>query len=548
MAASNPNDSTAPPPEAIAPQMQESSSNWSVLPTELAAVRPQRVAFVALLYAGLYAVAWGSAVTYWTFFANTDPGWVSDHSTLGAERFPVDLVAAVVSIAGALAIAWFAQRGKLNDKLCMVSMLLQVDGAFGIAIAEQWNIIYAPEDIVPGMGVSWVAFWVLLYPLLVPTVPKRALVGSLMAATMGPLATALSIYGTDYEPTTAKVFFMHFPNYIAVGVAYVAARWVYALGKTASTARRLGSYDLVDRIGRGGMGEVWRARHALLKRPAALKLIRPERLRSRTYEDATTLRKRFEREAQATAVLQSPHTVTLYDYGVSDDGTFYYVMELLQGFDLESLVERFGPQSPERVAHILMQAASSLADAHQNGLVHRDIKPANIYASKAGLDLDVVKVLDFGLVKSISADGSQQDTRLTGEGIASGTPAYMAPEVGLGEADVDGQVDIYALGCVAYWLLTGQLVFRGETPMKTVIRHIHDEPIPPSRISELDIPESLEQVIMAMLAKNPKDRPTARELRGLLCGTGLANQWSPMRRFDWWQRNAPDVLAKPCER
>lgn len=524
------------------------SSSWSVLPTELRAAQGGRIARVALLYAAVYSLAWGTFYAYVVYFheellASPLMQLISrEQLGEGIGRYPLDLIVPPIAIGLALALwAYVRKRGE-TAHLCGLSMALQVDGAFGIAIAEHWRIVFQPEGLVTG-GVSWVAFWVLMYPLLVPTVPKRALFGSLLAATMGPLATWLATLGTTYQPTAAQLFFLHFPNYVAVGVAYFASRYLFALGRTASKARRLGAYELVERIGRGGMGEVWRASHALLKRPAAVKLIRPERLGGSSFEDANTMLRRFEREAQATALLGSPHTVTLYDYGTSEDGTFYYVMELLDGFDLETLVERFGPQDSARVASILFQMATSLADAHEHGLIHRDVKPANVFVSRQGIELDFVKVLDFGLVKSTDSEGISDATKLTVDGVASGTPAYMAPEIGLGEHDVDGKVDVYAMGCVAYWLLTGHLLFDATSPMKMLLRHIQDNPVPPSQISELPVDPALEQIVMDCLQKSPADRPTARDVAMKLCSSGLSAQWGPPKAYAWWSRYAPDFVA-----
>src|SRR4029079_11409597 len=209
------------------------------------------------------------------------------------------------------------------------------------------------------------------------------------------------------------------------------------------------------------MGEVWRARHRLLIRPAAIKLIR-QRAQGTMSSDPELLVRRFEREARATAALTSPHTVQLYDFGVAEDGRLYYVMELLDGLDLDTLVRQHGPLPPERVVHFLRQVCSALQDAHANGLVHRDIKPANVVVSRAGTTFDFVKVLDFGLVKLDGARvADKKAIDLSTEDSWSGTPGYMAPEVVLGAGDTDHRVDLYALGCVAYWLLTGTRVLPG---------------------------------------------------------------------------------------
>src|SRR6185436_8038121 len=201
------------------------------------------------------------------------------------------------------------------------------------------------------------------------------------------------------------------------------------------------------------------------------------------------------------AALSSPHTIQLFDFGATNDGTFYYVMELLIGRDLESLIREFGPMPADRAVFLLRQVCHSLADAHARGLIHRDIKPANIYVCRNGLEYDFVKVLDFGLVKFKGPDA----VRLTAEhaGQTSGTPAYMAPEIILGEADVDRRADVYALGCVAYFLLTGQLVFEADSPMKMLMQHMHARPVPPSQRSELPIPRELDELVLACLEKDP---------------------------------------------
>ena len=283
----------------------------------------------------------------------------------------------------------------------------------------------------------------------------------------------------------------------------------------------MGSYRLTELLGRGGMGEVWRAEHRLLARTAAIKLVRPEVLGASNEADVKLALRRFEREARATAALNSPHTIRLYDFGTTNDGAFYYVMELLSGRDLESMVREFGPLPAERVVYLLRQVCHSLADAHARGLVHRDIKPANIYVCRMGLDYDFIKVLDFGLVKFRGSTADQ--TLVTGDHPTTGTPAYMAPEVILGAADVDRRADVYALGCVAYYLLTGQLVFEADTPMKMLMHHVQTKPEPPSARTELPIPRDLEELVMACLEKDPEKRPPdAEHLYRLSVGCNVA--------------------------
>ena len=302
-------------------------------------------------------------------------------------------------------------------------------------------------------------------------------------------------------------------------------------------ARELGSYRLRERLGAGGMGEVWRAEHRMLARPAAIKLIRPEVLGAKDADSRQVLVQRFEREAQATALMRSAHTVELYDFGVTDEGTFYYVMELLDGLDLAELVRRTGPVPAERAVHFLRQMCDSLAEAHEAGLIHRDIKPANVYACHHGRRLDFVKVLDFGLVKhGVRGDDVPDD--LTADRLAGGTPAFMSPEQALGETGVDGRSDLYAVGCVAYWLLTGTVVFEGRTAMETILMHVNREPEPPSRRTALPIPRDLEAIVLACLAKSADARPqTADELTARLDSVRLNSEWTAVRAREWWQEH-----------
>jgi DNA-binding NtrC family response regulator len=298
----------------------------------------------------------------------------------------------------------------------------------------------------------------------------------------------------------------------------------------------LGLYRLMEKLGEGGMGEVWRARHQLLARPCAVKLIRPELLGEKSREAAT---QRFRLEARTIARLSSPNTVRLYDFGVSDTGSFYFVMELLTGVDLASLVQRFGALPPDRVVAVLRQACRSLAEAHAVGMLHRDIKPQNLFLCRQGLDFDLVKVLDFGLVKSL--DKGAPD--LTAAGILTGTPAYMPPERVVG-GDADERSDLYSLGCVAYWVLTGRTVFTGE-PMAVMINHARTPPTPPSKVSATPIPERLEQIILACLEKAPEKRPSsALELWRQLGEVTVDELWTSERAELWWREHLPE-LANP---
>jgi serine/threonine-protein kinase len=303
----------------------------------------------------------------------------------------------------------------------------------------------------------------------------------------------------------------------------------------------MGYYELIEPLGRGGMGEVWRARHRMLARPAAIKLIKPEVAGTGQGALSTTMIRRFEQEAQLTATLQSQHTIQLYDFGVTDDGAFYYVMEYLNGLDLETLVNKYGPAPAERAIHLMLQISESLEEAHRIGLVHRDIKPANIFTSLHGVQYDFIKVLDFGLAKF-----SQENNGLTVSNSASGTPAFMAPEAALGEA-VDARADLYALGAVGYWLLTGKLVFEGGTAYATVLDHIRKAPVPPSKRTEIDIPKELERIIMMCLEKDPAKRPeSAQALARMLRAVEVEFEWNQERAERWWSLHRPEPTGRPA--
>ena len=298
----------------------------------------------------------------------------------------------------------------------------------------------------------------------------------------------------------------------------------------------LGHYRLLTKLGEGGMGEVWRARHQLLARPCAVKLIRPDRLGAGNREAAL---ERFRLEARTISQLSSPNTVRLYDFGLSESGSLYFVMELLRGMDLFALVKNFGPQPPERVVSVLRQACRSLAEAHEAGLLHRDVKPHNLFLCRLGLDCDVVKVLDFGLVKSV---GGEEEAQLTAEGTLTGTPAYMPPERATGDAG-DARSDIYSLGCVAWWMLTGRTVFSGD-PMAMIVHHVRTAPEKPSKVSGQPVPERLEQLVMGCLEKAPGRRPaTALELWRQLGEVPLADPWTLERAERWWKDKMPDLAG-----
>jgi eukaryotic-like serine/threonine-protein kinase len=292
------------------------------------------------------------------------------------------------------------------------------------------------------------------------------------------------------------------------------------------------------------MGEVWRAKHSLLARPAAIKLVRPSLIEGGVPALSDEMQRRFEREAQVIARLRSPHTVNLFDFGVAPDGAFYYVMELLEGLDADALVRRHGPIPADRTIHVLRQMCHSLSEAESCGLVHRDIKPANVFLCRYGEEFDFVKVLDFGIAKTVH-ETPEAGMTLTRDLVVRGTPAFIAPEQALGGAGIDGRADIYATGCVAYWLLTGRLVFSADTPMGLLLHHAKTMPTLPSAVTDLSIPASLERLVMSCLAKDPADRPqSARELSRRLAEVDGAGDWTEDRARAWWMLHEPAAGAR----
>lgn len=325
---------------------------------------------------------------------------------------------------------------------------------------------------------------------------------------------------------------------VAALIAIFAAHVINSARREAFKARQFGQYRLMEKLGAGGMGEVYKAEHVLLKRPCAIKLIK-----AASETDAASIA-RFEKEVKTTAKLTHWNTIEIYDYGRTDDGTFYYVMELLPGKSLEELVEKHGPLPPERVIYLLRQVCGALQEAHSVGLIHRDIKPANIFASQRGGVYDVAKLLDFGLVKE------RNDKADTGAkyGSFSGTPLYMSPEQASAYEDVDGRADIYSLGAVAYYLLTGQTPFTSKNVLELLAAHRNSEVAPPSRLAPT-IPADLDQVILKCMAKKASERfQDADELRKALDQCGVASQWGPEQAATWWKATSERATDVPVEK
>jgi serine/threonine-protein kinase len=407
--------------------------------------------------------------------------------------------------------------------------VLDAVATLATALAAGVALAMVPQAL--SVDVSAVAFFILFFALRAALVPSRPWVATLSAAlcaipfTMG-IAIMYRRAGTALVADPASAISTVIANLVAaVGGVFIVSRTFYGLRGVVERAVQLGQYIVHEKIGEGGMGAVYRASHAMLKRPTAIKLIAPDR----SGETATA---RFEREVMAASRLSHPNNVAIYDFGRTRGGVFYYAMELLDGEDLGKFVERRGPQTERRTVHILEQVCAALAEAHEAGLVHRDIKPENIMLCTRGSVRDFVKVLDFGLVKDAAASA---DVKLTNDGSIAGTPLYMAPESILSPEAVGPPADSYALGCVAYFLLTGKPPFPGNNLVEVCAGHIHGVPEAPSKHAPSRVSPELDALVLRCLDKRPAERPAMSELSELLtragdaeraAGAGSATSWA----------------------
>lgn len=411
--------------------------------------------------------------------------------------------------------------GSTTVFFALVSYQLLTESAangFSAAIAPMWMIV------------------IFTYALFIPNTWRRA-----AAVIFGFAVVAISVLvfarftSADLQAVLSKpkVHPQLVEQILVLTLSAFIATWgvfaIWRLRSQAYEARQLGQYRLKQRLGAGGMGEVYLAEHKLLKRPCAIKLINPEKA-----IDPQAL-ERFEREVQSTAKLTHWNTVEIFDYGHSEDGTFYYVMEYLPGLNLQQIVEMHGAVSADRVVYLLTQVCEALSEAHANKLVHRDIKPANIFAAERGGYYDVVKVLDFGLVKPLMPK-STGDMSLTQAGVIAGSPLFISPEQAVGDT-ADHRSDVYSIGGVAYYLLTGQPPFRGDNPMKVLMSHAKDEPKPPSDLRP-ETPGDLDEIVLRCLAKDPEERfATVDQLAEALHRCSAAGDWNRETAARWWQGN-----------
>jgi eukaryotic-like serine/threonine-protein kinase len=515
----------APTPASGASSTTKSTGR---LPDEMLTEQVERLAAFSAVVAGL-----------WTFGLAMQIVIVP---LLGLEQLPISSALEVCGIAVSTVMYLYVRRAHHTvETKKAVALGYMIANAAAIAVM---NTMAMGNGLPKGPQVSWTAVLILVFSMISPTRPRSMLLASLAAASMDPLVTWIAyLQGLPaLPPTQASVHYL--PNYICAVLAMVPSRVFQRLGHRLREAQDLGSYQLVQLLGHGGMGEVWRAKHRLLARDAAVKLVRPEVLGASNEMETRVILRRFEREARATAALSSPHTIQIFDFGLTNDGHLYYVMELLSGRDLESIVREFGPVPADRAVFLLRQICHSLADAHARGLVHRDIKPANIYTCRMGLEYDFIKVLDFGLVKFKDRALTQGATLMTRDHQTTGTPAYMAPEIILGEADVDSRADVYALGCVMYYLLTGQLVFEADTPMKMLMQHVQATPVPPSQRTELPIPREVDELVLACLQKDPNLRPQqAQEMLRMAHSCRTSEGWTREASRVWWERHLPELTG-----
>ncbi len=423
------------------------------------------------------------------------------------------------------------RRLRAGEWLLLVPVLaFSAWGSFVLLAGSLPAVIQAPTTFGHANCLPW-TLMVVGYGVVVPNTWRRcaAVVGLILL--VGFLPDVLLVPGRGTPAASAFLYLATKALWLGVAAAIVVygSYRVDVLRQEVVEARKLGQYLLKERLGAGGMGEVYQAEHVLLRRPCAIKLIRPEHA-----GEATSLL-RFEREVRTTATLTHPNTVQIFDYGHADDGTFYYVMEYLPGLTLDQLVKRHGPLPPARAIHFLRQVCGALREAHAVGLIHRDIKPGNVMVCARGGLHDVAKLLDFGLV--LPRGPGQDGERLTQEGAVTGTPAYMSPEQAAGGENLDARSDIYSVGCLAYFLLTGQSPFAGRPPGLLLAAHVYEPPAPLTE-RRPDVPADLQAVVLRCLAKEPARRfAGAEELDSALAECADAGRWTEEDAARWWRAN-----------
>jgi eukaryotic-like serine/threonine-protein kinase len=442
----------------------------------------------------------------------------------------------IVGTVIALAL-WLCLRGRRNYSPAMLQSI-DIAGTLGICVSFVAMGHHSLQPYGFYTGLLSVTHVSITRAMIVPSVPLRTLLlgilsfgGFILSRATLPLSLEMAHMPASRARQILEAFLW---STAGSAVATVASKVIYGLHEKVLEARQLGQYALEEKIGEGGMGEIYRARHAMLRRPTAVKLL--------TGNGSEAQLRRFEKEVQLTARLTHPNTISIYDYGRTPDGVFYYAMELLEGMTLEELVQRHGPQSPGRVIHLILQVCGALKEAHRVGLIHRDIKPANIYLCQRGDIPDFVKVLDFGLVRELGAEAEITQSNVDA---VVGTPLYLSPEAILKPSEIDARADIYGLGAVAYFLATGTTPFTGQSMVEVCGHHLHTEAQPPSQRHPL--PEDLERVILSCLTKNPDDRPqTAQKLAQALERCRDARAWNEAEAETWWASATQAEVPAPA--
>lgn len=509
-------------------QLDGQESSMSTQTSELLRTRLRSAALT--LFAG------STIFLLWGIFIR--PEYFDDPNFLSRERF----ILRACHIAHIVGLAVFAAMLWRKCTFCLRSLRYMELGIFGLTTtffvnAQHFDIIFtvARHHYIPNTAGLWFSL-IFIYAIYIPNSWRRAaaVIGCMLLAAIVGFAFDVTQYADDREIAERHVPYsqMLLLTAVAYGSSVYDTYLINNLRRQAYEARELGQYRLKRLLGAGGMGEVYLAEHRLLKRPCALKLIKAGKT-----DDPRTLA-RFEREVQSIATLSHWNTVEIFDYGSTDDGTFYYVMEYLPGLSIADLIERHGPLPAERVVYLLEQVCDALSEAHGIGLVHRDVKPGNIYAAKRGGIYDVAKLLDFGLVKSV--DGVT-DSHLTIDGAITGSPLYMSPEQAMGESEPDARSDIYALGCVGYFMLTGRPPFEGDKPIKILFSHANEPVTPPSKLRD-DVPPDLEEIILRCLAKRPEHRyPDTASLAAALRNCACHGDWTRERAARWWRTQEREI-------
>ena len=431
---------------------------------------------------------------------------------------------AILWVAFVFGVLWVVARGRRRSLglLKALDVAVVLGAALGCAV-HGWAgeaTVYQRFDAI--LAVTNIL--VVRATLLPASARRAAIIGTLSAAPVVLPAYVWWALGGGDMPGDGQLSAALLTGWALVSVvgSSTISKVVHGLHHKVRQAQQLGQYRLVSRLGQGGMGEVFLARHALLQRPTAVKLLRPEL----AGEDAIA---GFEREVQATSQLSHPNTVAIYDYGRTPDGIFYYVMEYLPGIDLETLVRRRGAMPAARAVHVLRQVCASLAEAHDAGLIHRDVKAANVILCQRGGVPDVVKVVDFGLVRDLG------DEQAAERGV-SGTPSYLAPEAISDPTSMDARTDLYAVGILGYWLVAGQLPIEGQNATHVLSLQLFQQPRPLAEVAEQPVSPELEDALMRCLRKKPAERPRGiRALGRALARCPEADAWSDEDARQWWE-------------